>query len=239
MANTLLALPRELRDQIFDYVIQDPKVTAAVEHDAATEKRDINKESINFARGEIIQTKPERKIYVLSSSLLRINKQICQEVKERPRSLQRVLAYYLDVTIVNEQNILPCWIRVPARIDTIPIVIVRLHGCGSRPRSIVSGFADNGYGSPIVWALHSLLYHLSTAARNLDSSTGLEKYVIGREREDTLSRNSISRYSALSSTKNLQLQGQLGSATPPSSCCPCCFCGDNRHFSPRGFRYAA
>ena len=155
---SLLMLTREIRDIIFDFVLQTPS-HRLINLPPRSEEREILDGPLRWTEGHMIrpenvtdQRRPE------SLSLLQTNHQVHCEIKQRLHLLGRALNYRLDLTIVNEHELWPTWTKVPAPVKCIPEVSVALHSHGARTsRAMVSGFADIGEGAPLAWALRSLL----------------------------------------------------------------------------------
>jgi hypothetical protein len=123
---TLLTLPREVRDEILEFVIfartPSPKTLADLEAQLP-KRKDPPTWSGYFGEEhpiEMLQTAP---------SLLLLNKQIHYETKEL-LNLRRGITYELDVNLVCESIMVPHWTCIPLAMDIVPVIKVSLQSIG-------------------------------------------------------------------------------------------------------------
>jgi hypothetical protein len=98
--------------------------------------------------------KYEKQDYLTSLPLLLVNHQLSAETKSALGRLSTKLSYNLDVMFVNEAELWPTWLSVPAlsnRVDTV-VATFRIFGCWNG-----KGYSALRGGAPIGWCFYSLM----------------------------------------------------------------------------------
>jgi hypothetical protein len=156
---SLLNLPRELRDHIIELVLITELSPPAGPSSAASQNRtaiqDVKQAAWDYGPTHVMyEAQPD---YVTTSlPLLLVNRQLSAETKA---ALQRLpLTYGLDVMFVNEQELLPTWLCVPALSDRVDHVVATFRAFNTADAKGRSGFMGGDGGPPeILWCFYSLL----------------------------------------------------------------------------------
>ncbi|MCJ1431505.1 hypothetical protein MMC27_000858 [Xylographa pallens] len=161
---SLLDIPPELRFQIIGLVLCNsrtpPQDPATASHNRI-QLHDIEYASWNHG--------PEHTLYEMngctpnSLSLLLTNRQLWAETQSALQAFSAKQSYSLDVMLVNEQELWPTWVSVPALWTRLDSVIASFRICNtkdSQGRSQV--VLGNGGPSPIVWCFYSLMERFLT-----------------------------------------------------------------------------
>ena len=158
----LLTIPREVRFQILELVLcssRAPPANPATTSQNRIELRDGKDNSWDY--GPTHNKYEEGACPTNGLPLLLTNRQVgaeTQSVLQRP-TIKR--SYSLDVMFVNEQELWPTWLRVPALWTRLDEVVATFRICGNKGKG--SGFRG-GDGGPqqIVWCFYSLMVRFLT-----------------------------------------------------------------------------
>jgi hypothetical protein len=123
---TLLNLPREVRDEILEYIIfaRTPTPKTLADLDAQTPKRKYpHTQSRFFCNEQPFES------FQTAHFLLLINKQLHHETKEL-LNLRGGITYELNVNLVYESVIIPHWTCVPLAMDVVPLLKVNFQSIG-------------------------------------------------------------------------------------------------------------
>lgn len=152
----LLDLPRELRDKILSFVLETPAAPPSDTIDNANRKElhDVKYNGWNGGLG-VKYVLPENRTEAFPTLL--VNRQLRSETLAALDILPTKHSYDLDIMIVDESELWPTWLCVPAlstRVDKVHATF-RTFGTGKKKHSDF----QIGCGSPpnIVWCLYSLL----------------------------------------------------------------------------------
>jgi hypothetical protein len=163
----LLALPREIRDEIIALVLASTRDGySSIEEAEPTRATKENPDnvpflSLGFGRG---RTHFEQPFYTTNSlPLLLVNHQISSEAASAIARLStHPISYELDVMFVNEVEIWPTWLRVPVLAKQLEDVNVTIRTLGTpyfNPR-YDQWRRGNGGPSQLVWCFYYLLEHV-------------------------------------------------------------------------------
>lgn len=174
--SSLLTIPREIRDQILELVIfshrappksptEPPQERASLDNPRRFSSWSYGPENVKYDQQDIVPN---------SLSLLLVNRQLSAETKS---TLERFpISYYLDVMIVNEQELHPTWLSVPAFSNRIDNVVVTFRIFGTREPGGRSMFII-GDGSPpqITWCFYNLMEVFLKCGPIANLKTGLRR----------------------------------------------------------------
>ena len=158
----LFDLPREVRFQILQLVLcssralpTDPTTTISQNR---IELRDGNHNSWEYGPRH---NKYEQGACTTNSlPLLLTNRQLRAETQSVLQHLAIKRSYSLDVMLVNERELWPTWLLVPALWTRLDHVVATFRICGGKGRS---GFVGGDGGPPeIIWCFYSLMERFLT-----------------------------------------------------------------------------
>ncbi|MCJ1295920.1 hypothetical protein MMC34_007485 [Xylographa carneopallida] len=161
---SLLDLPVELRFQIIELVLchsRAPPLDPATTSQNRVTLDDLDSTSWSYG--------PQHNMYepdgvtTSSLSLLLTNHQLWAETQSALQRLPARFSYYLDAMLVNERELWPTWLSVPALRTRLDNVAVTVRICGTKDHPGRSEFV-HGDGSPpqIVWCFYSLMERFLT-----------------------------------------------------------------------------
>ena len=157
--SSLLDIPREVRSHILELVLCSSR--APPQNPATALQNRIELHDVQYHAWEYgpRNNKYEQGNYITTSlPLLLVNRQLFVETQSVLERLSMKHSYSLDIMFVNEQELWPTWLSVPAlstRVDNLAAT-VRIFGS---PKSLgQSGFRGGDGGPPqIVWCFYSLM----------------------------------------------------------------------------------
>lgn len=162
MSSSLLQIPRELRDQIIEFVLYSPsQLTDGLLYPSNRVQLHDTNYSVLFCERVWYEKEPEWKIPA-ARALLLVNHQIAAETKA---ILSRCpVSYILDVRIVQGRYLWPTWLAIPILSNQIDELTVNLRVLGSATSAARhhNAFRDtesqvNGNPPPFASMLYSML----------------------------------------------------------------------------------
>ena len=158
-SNSLLDIPRELRDRILELAIcaklDAPRPPG--EAGISTRKRLTDIGYKVWHADENVLYLPKT-VAPASLSLLLTNRQIHDETTETMKRTGAASRYELDLMLVDEHMLLPTWVCVPSFCERVTSVHTTLRICGGYPGRFRSIFTGGDGGPPkIVWRFYSVL----------------------------------------------------------------------------------
>ena len=165
-ANNLLGLPRELRDQILDYVVLTERdVPQPPQHLAGNERTELWDCSYTSGRGtKNVQWKRDTDIVKLGRTrilpTLLVNRQLYSETLTAVHRLPSKHSYKIDVMIVDGFQLWPTWLSLPSPTRYIDNVHATLR---TFDLDILNAYRGTGWSTsiggppPIAWCFFDLL----------------------------------------------------------------------------------
>ena len=126
MSCALLALPRELRDQIFEDVIYTRWPSPPYDRSNLGRAQIETDEYLSWRGLKSIMFEEEQPV-ATAAGLLRANRQLREEAGEILRRMtQESRAHALDIMFVEERELWPTWLFVPTKSHDVETVEVSL-----------------------------------------------------------------------------------------------------------------
>lgn len=164
----LLTLPREIRDKILELVICDERAPPPNPTAASSDRtllNDIECRSWHYGpwHNKYEGQGPNGAYTTNSIALLLANRQLSAETQDALERLPTTYSYGLDVMFVDEKELWPTWVSVPAlspRVDSV-VATFRIFGTWDGEGRFPFRLGD---GSPpeIVWCFYSLMERFLT-----------------------------------------------------------------------------
>jgi len=132
-----LDLPRELRDHIYESIAfcRQPDVFQKLRHDNWKDGRKATNYKFEFSKNDgskvLYSTTPFEPIGLDNLSTLRslkgANRQIQAETLEFLHRIDKKTSYELDVALINNENLIPAWVSVPALVKHVKKLRIEIH----------------------------------------------------------------------------------------------------------------
>jgi hypothetical protein len=155
---SLLDIPRELRDHIIELVLCSNRAPPESPSTASQDRFELH--DIRYISWDYGPThnKYERQDYITSLPLLLVNRQLSAETKSALARLSTKHSYNLDVMFVNEAELWPTWLLVPALSNHVDRVAATFRIFGHWDRKSRSALGIGNASPPqIVWCFYSLM----------------------------------------------------------------------------------
>ncbi|KAJ9647882.1 hypothetical protein H2201_001248 [Coniosporium apollinis] len=160
--SSFLGLPRELRDQIYELVLDSPNAAPSSPKCYQGNSAELLKHETPYIESSYCNYLPRALPLTASRSLLRLNHQVRNETLAMLSYLSatRGSRYVLDIMIADEVRLYPTWLLIPStpavnpHIDKVSVTFRIFGDCGEQR----SGWqiSDGGPGE-MVWGLHALI----------------------------------------------------------------------------------
>jgi hypothetical protein len=160
---SLISLPLELRENIYEYVLTAPIATAPPDVDIADELLVGRETFIGLTwETEVRYIKYINPPPPACAALLLLNRQIHNEVKSVLRRMAGKIDYDIDIIVADQAELLPTWISIPALSSRVRSVkaTFRIAGDFHLKKSRVRKFNRGFVGTPpyINWEFYNVLH---------------------------------------------------------------------------------
>ncbi|MCJ1381184.1 hypothetical protein MMC17_004293 [Xylographa soralifera] len=160
---SLTDIPPEVRSQIIELVLCSSR--APPSDPATTSQNRIELHDLKYVSWQYGQENNmyEPDGYITNSlSLLLTNRQLWAETQSALRCLPTKHSYSLDVMFVNERELWPTWLSVPALWTRLDNVFTTFRICGSKGQGPSELRGGNGGPPQIIWCFYSLMERFLT-----------------------------------------------------------------------------
>lgn len=152
----LLDIPLELRDQIIELVLFSCRPAEDNPDEVPRKENDVKRRIWDYASLHILHGKPPGHLpNCLPISL--VNHQLYAETKHVLARFSHALTYHLDLVLLNEVDVLPTWLCIPALSNKVETLIVTVRIFGTFKDRRYPFVAGDGGPPPIVWCFYDLL----------------------------------------------------------------------------------